>query len=219
MKRKLAIGTLVVLAWSSLAFCGEIHDAARNGDLEKVEALLKANPDLVSSNDTNGRTPLFYAVTARHKDVMKLLLASKADVNAKDDGGRTVLHWMSGTHDKNIVEFLLTNKADVNARANDGSTPLDWAVNNNENAKNGNTNVMELLLVNKADVNATNRVNFGTPLHTAARLGNIDEVKLLLAYKADVTAKDNHGRTPSDVAEVYGHKDVAELLRQRDGHE
>ena len=27
--------TLVALAWSSLAFCGEIHDAAKSGDLEK----------------------------------------------------------------------------------------------------------------------------------------------------------------------------------------
>jgi len=37
---------LAMLAWSTLAFCGEIHDAARAGDLKKVEALLKGNPDL-----------------------------------------------------------------------------------------------------------------------------------------------------------------------------
>src|ERR1017187_10157216 len=146
MNPKLAVVTLVVLVWSSLAFCGEIHNAANAGDLGKITALLKDNPDLVSSKDTNGRTPLFYAVTAGQKDVMEFLLADKADVNAKDNGGRTILHWVSGTHDKNTVEFLLANKADVNARANDGSTPLDWAVNNNGNAKNGNTNVMELLL-------------------------------------------------------------------------
>ena len=36
---------LVALAWSSLAFCGEIHNAAKSGDLEKVKTLLKANPD------------------------------------------------------------------------------------------------------------------------------------------------------------------------------
>ena len=33
---------LLTLVWSSLAFCGEIHDAAESGDLEKVKALLKA---------------------------------------------------------------------------------------------------------------------------------------------------------------------------------
>jgi len=31
-------------ASSSLAFCGEIHLAARDGDLAKVNTLLKANP-------------------------------------------------------------------------------------------------------------------------------------------------------------------------------
>ena len=45
---------LVALVWSSLAFCGEIHDAAKDGDLEKVKALLKDNPDLVNSKDNNG---------------------------------------------------------------------------------------------------------------------------------------------------------------------
>ena len=49
---------LVGLVWSSLALCGEIHDAAQSGDLEKVKALLKANPDLVFSKDTNGWPPL-----------------------------------------------------------------------------------------------------------------------------------------------------------------
>jgi hypothetical protein len=34
---------LVALAWSSLAFGGEIHNAAKNGDMEKVKALLKSN--------------------------------------------------------------------------------------------------------------------------------------------------------------------------------
>jgi len=38
---------LVALAWTSLAFCGEIHDAAKRADLEKVKVLLKSNPNLV----------------------------------------------------------------------------------------------------------------------------------------------------------------------------
>ena len=61
MNPKLPAVTLVALVWSCLAFCGEIHDAAEDGDLEKVKALLKANPDLVNSKDTNGMTPLHFA--------------------------------------------------------------------------------------------------------------------------------------------------------------
>jgi len=54
--RRRAAVLLVALAWSSLAFCGEIHQAARIGDLAKVEALLKDNPDLVFAKDKGGDT-------------------------------------------------------------------------------------------------------------------------------------------------------------------
>ncbi len=51
---------LFALALSSLAFCGEIHDAAKAGDLEKVRTLLLQNPNLVFSKCTNGLTALDY---------------------------------------------------------------------------------------------------------------------------------------------------------------
>ena len=77
MNRKLVAVTLVALVWSSLAFCGEIHDAARNGDLAKVKALLKENPDLVSSKDDDGTTPLHQAAIGGHRDVAEFLLDGK----------------------------------------------------------------------------------------------------------------------------------------------
>jgi hypothetical protein len=82
---------LVVLAWSSLAFGGGIHEAARAGELEKVKALLEGNPDLVFSKDNDGRTPLHLAAMKGYKDVAALLLANKAEVNAKDNKGQTPL--------------------------------------------------------------------------------------------------------------------------------
>jgi ankyrin repeat protein len=79
---------LATLAWSRLAFCGEIHDAAAKGDLEKVKALVKDNPDLVFSKnnygdtplhvaaakDTDGHTPLACATHKGYKEVADLLL-------------------------------------------------------------------------------------------------------------------------------------------------
>jgi len=38
--------------------CGEIHEAARDGDLQKVKALLKDNPELIVSVDRGCQTPL-----------------------------------------------------------------------------------------------------------------------------------------------------------------
>jgi len=97
-----AAAMLVALAWTSLAFGGEIHDAAEKGNLEKAKALLKDNPALVFSKDREGRTPLLLAVNYRefgfyehkpeHKAVVALLLINKADANAKDKWGGTPLH-------------------------------------------------------------------------------------------------------------------------------
>ena len=206
---RLAAVTLVALAWGNLAFCDEIHDAAKNGDLEKVTALLKSNPDLVSSKDYNGDTPLHLAALKGHKDIAELLLVNKADANAKNNHTQTPLHWAA---DREVAELLLTNGAGVNAKDDFGDTPLHDA------ASNGHKDVAELLLANKANVNAKNSIGW-IPLHYAAQGGYKDLVGLLLANRADVNAKNNDGETALYWAVSQGHKDVAELLRQHGGHD
>jgi ankyrin repeat protein len=67
---RLAIVTLIALACSTPAFCGEIHEAAKAGDLAKVKALLKDNPELVSSKDNLGFAPLHLAAQEGHKEVV-----------------------------------------------------------------------------------------------------------------------------------------------------
>ena len=97
---------LVALLWTGPAFCGEIHDAAKNGNLEKVKALLEANPDLVSSRDEHGMTPLHWAAAGGSEVVAELLLASNAVINATDNGGATPLHYAAGMGHKYVAELL-----------------------------------------------------------------------------------------------------------------
>jgi ankyrin repeat protein len=134
-----ALVALVALAWSSLAFCGEIHDAAGDGSLRKVKALLKDNPDLVSSRDNNGDTPLHLAAAKGYKDVTQLLLAKAADVNAKNNDGWTPLHESAVNGYKDVAQLLLAKGADVNAKNKDGFTPLHDA------AAKGHKDVAQLL--------------------------------------------------------------------------
>jgi hypothetical protein len=117
------------LAWSTPGFCGPIHDAARDGDIKKVELLLKGQPNLVSSKDEEyGQTPLHIAAFNDRLDVAKLLLANKADVNAKAKNGSTPLHLAAAKGNKDMADFLLANKADVNAVDNDGWSPMHSAI-------------------------------------------------------------------------------------------
>jgi ankyrin repeat protein len=213
MNPKLAVVTLVALVWNCLAFCGEIHDAAAAGDLEKVKALLKENPDLVSSKDDKaGETALHFAAVKGNKEVAEFLLTKRAEVDAKEIDGETPLHLAAEMGHRDVVELLLTNKANINATNRDGYTPLHAA------ALAGHKDVVELLLAKKAKVNAKNS-NGNTPLHLAAFNGFTDVAELLVANKADINAKNNNGQTPLDEAGRTRQTNVIEWLRQHGGHE
>jgi hypothetical protein len=186
------------LTWSSFAFGGEIQDAARDGDLAKVEALLKNNPNLVKSNDATNPPPLLMAIAHDHKDVAELLLANHANVNAKGPHefvhrSPTALHLAAYCGFKDEAELLLKYHADINATNDNGETPLYVA------AHFSRTNVVKLLLANKAQVNLKNAEG-KTPLHVAAEWGSKETVALLIAYHADVNAKDNAGHSPLHIA-------------------
>jgi hypothetical protein len=90
---------------SAPIFSGPIHAAAKAGDLEKVNALLKDNPELVSGRD-QGWTPLHVAAEFGKKDVAELLLANKADANARDRDGHTPLHYALQPADSDVAESL-----------------------------------------------------------------------------------------------------------------
>lgn len=210
--------TLVVLAWSSRAFGGEIHEAVRHRDLEKVKALLKDNPDLVLNRD-GGETPwhlvclaeielqtrtastnLTTPVVNTHTEfdqypssnvlaIAKVLIASGAEINIRDNSGRTPLVLAAYSGYPEVAQLLLANKAGVKVKDDAGSTALHWA------ASFGRQEVAALLLANEAEVDA--RDNEGaTPLHHAAEKGHLDVAALLLANHAEVNAKDNQGATP-----------------------
>lgn len=224
-RNAVALAVLVALAGSSRAFCGEIHDAARDGVLEKVKVLLAINPALVSVKDEGGMTALHWAVDKDHKAVVDFLLANKADVNARDSRGMTPLHFAAEFNYTDVAESLLRSGADVNAKTSDGRTPFFSAVAKGSNA------VAELLLAAAgADVNSRD-MEGETPLHRAVLSGNAPDeyhaypkdaqtqrdrakemVELLLTNKADINARDNDGHTPWVLARIYGRVDLLKLL-------
>jgi ankyrin repeat protein len=90
---RLATLVLAALVCGIPAFCNEINKAIEKGDLEKVKALLKADPELISKKGGGilNSTPLDAAVTDRQKAIAKFLLTQGADIDAVDRGGYTVL--------------------------------------------------------------------------------------------------------------------------------
>jgi ankyrin repeat protein len=84
----------------------EINSAAKRGDVEKVTALLKASPDLVSSKGVDGETPLHGAAINGHRALAELLLAKGAKVNATDNNGWSPLFLASRNGHRDVAELL-----------------------------------------------------------------------------------------------------------------
>jgi ankyrin repeat protein len=84
---------LAILLLALPALAGPIHDAARDGNLVRVKALLKSNPRLLQSRDDGGETPLHWAAFWGRIEVANFLLANGADPHARDKTGRIPLDY------------------------------------------------------------------------------------------------------------------------------
>jgi uncharacterized protein len=152
-----------------------IWEAAAVGDIERVVALLDADPSLVRGYSHDGWTPLHLAAYLGYPGTVEALVARGADVTARsrNDLDNEPLHTvMAGAQVRAVVETLIAHGANVNARQHGGYTPL------HEAAGNGNLDLAELLLARGADVNALTD-DGKSPLALAAEQGHAEIVALL----------------------------------------
>ena len=69
----------------------EIHQAVQAGELERVTALLDADPAALEMLDENGRTPMHVAALSGQLDVASLFAERGAKVDVADSRGFTPL--------------------------------------------------------------------------------------------------------------------------------
>lgn len=112
-----------------------IWDSAAFGDIEAVEALLDANPELVNARNKNEKTPIFFAISMNRADIFELLVARGADIHAADMTGLTPLHVavfvVPYKNNAAIAERLVALGADLEAKDKFGDTPLHVAAYKN----------------------------------------------------------------------------------------
>ena len=103
---------------------GGLWDAAKNGDLDKLQEALSKGADM-NGHDDMGITPLSWAAMAGHADAAQLLIKKGAKINGKNRDGGTPLHGAAFLGQTEIVELFIKNKANLNVSNDKGETPLD----------------------------------------------------------------------------------------------
>jgi len=211
----------------------EILEAVKSGDIEKVESLLTAEPNLIYSktedqvpivllatyqrnprllevllSNSNYELSVFEAAALGVNERVQELLTNQPDLlNAYAPDGFSPLGLASFFGHSDTVKLLIEKGADVNQPSNNAwqVQPLHSAV------ASRNLETVTLLLQQGADINATQQHGF-TPLHTAAQHGDANMIKLLLEHKADINAVTKAGETAMDIALQCKHTEAAHMF-------
>jgi ankyrin repeat protein len=193
---RVAIITAIFLIATLEARAGEIHQAARKGDLAKVKELVVKDPKLIEAKDQSlQETPLGHAVRGENLAVVEYLISQGADVNAADKYQETPLHHAAVQGNKELCALLLAHGADVKLKNREGRTPLHEAAT----AKDSRP-ICESLLAKGAELNAIDKHGY-TPLALAAIRGRYEVVKFLIASGADIKlGSADHATTPLHLA-------------------
>jgi tankyrase len=107
----------------------DLIDASKDGDLEKARRSLEKGAN-VNVKNILGVTPLIFASSRGHEDIVSLLLEKGADVNAKTYWGcgqNAPLHNACSEGHRDVMLLLLRNGADANIQNEVGFTPLHFA--------------------------------------------------------------------------------------------
>ncbi|XP_050005023.1 E3 ubiquitin-protein ligase MIB1 [Alexandromys fortis] len=203
----------------------ELVKAAANGDVAKVEDLLK-RPDVDVSlskqllrdsknrslhadvQDKDGDRAVHHAAFGDEGAVIEVLHRGSADLNARNKRRQTPLHIAVNKGHLQVVKTLLDFGCHPSLQDSEGDTPLHDAISKKRD------DILAVLLEAGADVTITNNNGFNA-LHHAALRGNPSAMRVLLSKLPRpwiVDEKKDDGYTALHLAALNNHVEVAELL-------
>jgi uncharacterized protein len=177
-----ALGLVLVFAAGSAAAQVALIDAARNNDHAAAIGLLAERAD-PNQAESDGTTPLHWAVHHDDAELVRRLLEAGAQVEVANDYGATPMSEAAVVADVAVLDALLDAGADVDSANADGQTVLMVV------ARGGNTAAAKLLIERGADVNAREVRKGQTALMWAVAQSHPEMVDLLIANGAEVDAR------------------------------
>jgi ankyrin repeat protein len=216
-----------------------LSEAASNGDVEAVRALLAQGADPNEPETEDFDPPLLEAAFDDHVDVARLLLDAGADMYATTGGGQTPLAMALQQGSVNVFRLLLERGCELSQGDDlawlltcaagagnlemvrwllDRGVPVDITDHSGCSALTraahaGHMEVMEELLKRGADPNHRDDDTETVLMWAADHPGNASALRLLLKSGADVNARSNVDGTALSWAVRYGDIEmVRELL-------
>ena len=181
-----------------------VDRAINNGHAAVIEAMISADPEVVTFPLGHGNLPLVQAIKRRKTEVVAVLLQHGANPIRTDrvvSYDLSLLSFAARAEGTRMTELLLKHGVSVAC-----SGALHTAANR------GALDTMRLLIQHGADVNellpADTLSQFNkslysswTPMHFAANGGQVDAMKLLESNGARSGLRDENGRTPAQLLE------------------
>jgi ankyrin repeat protein len=193
------VTTLALVAGNPTAAAGAtaeavaLSEAARAGNWERVRALVAGglSRDEVEGADSDGTSPLHWAVRADELEVASLLLDAGADAAAQNRLGLTPLSLAAVNGNAAMIRRLLDLGADALGVGRTGETMLMVAT------RSGSADAVRALLERGADPNVTEPQLQLTALMLAAEAGATGAVRVLLEHGANIHARSRAGAVPA----------------------
>jgi uncharacterized protein len=170
------------LALTATCSAADLVDAAKQGDISTLRALLK-HPTDVSTPGPDGMTALDWAARSNDLAMARLLIDTGANVKYANRYGITALSLAATNGSAPMIELLLKAGADPNAALPEGETVLMTA------ARTGDPAAIKTLLSHDAKVNAKENTMGETALMWAAAENHPEAVTALIEGGADINAR------------------------------
>ena len=221
--KQITIAIIAILSAVQIVISEPIHDAARSGDVELVQAELDKGVDINFKDSEYGGTPLHFAAYGGALNVVKFLLANEAEVDVGNNQGWTALFYASDEGHLHVVEFLIDSNANVEWRDNN-LRRADYHSRNHKEIASLLVGLIEESIFQSSELGDIDSVKqfldegfqvdmdseLGTALHYAIHANHKEVAELLVSRGADVNAKNWRGRSP--LFFVNGSLDLVEFL-------
>lgn len=186
----------------------QLVDAVVSSDTALAALALEAGADPSLYDESTNNSPMSLAITRDDLDMVQLLIDNGAVVEYPEFG-YSELFTAASFAGADVAQALLNAGADPNGVGEFLGSPLAQAT------YEGNLPVVLVLIDAGADPNLVvdNGQRTITALFGAAYSGDVDIVNVLFQAGADPSIRSSDGSSPSEWADLAGHRELAEYLR------